>query len=71
MERWLQRDMKPIMGPFSRSYIRPKVAAIASLLIRVEWESGNSFEEDAALLREISRLAQSAAHDLDPRNESS
>ncbi|HEY9015917.1 MAG TPA: hypothetical protein VIM84_12740 [Gemmatimonadales bacterium] len=55
-----------LTGIASRSVVRPKVDLLCRLLLRVLFDEGNSAEDDAAILRECSRLAMSAAHDLDP-----
>lgn len=61
--------MGTVCRPGSRSKVAVKVNQIGCLLTRVWSDGGNSREEDASLLREISRLAAAAAHDLDPREE--
>ena len=55
--------------PESRSKVAAKVSRVLSLVVRVQTESGNSFEEDAMLLKEAARLCLSAAHDLHPQGD--
>jgi hypothetical protein len=59
----------PLTRPESRSVVQPKIDRISRLLVEVYSDLGASREDDAARLREISRLAMSAAHDLDPRDD--
>lgn len=74
MERWLMRDIEGMLGEpkphfnvASRSLVRQKTDLAQRLLFRAQTDCNNSQEEDAALLREVSRLCMSAAYDLDPR----
>jgi len=53
--------------PESRSRVSEKLHRIMNLLIELNGDEGASMEEDASRLREVARLAASAAHDLDPR----
>ena len=68
MERWLMRDVevmmsgsKPHFNVASRSLVRQKTDLALRLLLKAQTDTGNSQEEDAALLREVARLCQSAA----------
>lgn len=73
MERWMLRDpmtlfsrITPALRPGSRSNLRLKVDAIGQLLVRLQWNTGDSAEETADVLRALATLANSAADDLCP-----
>jgi hypothetical protein len=59
----------PLTRPESRSVVQPKVDHAVRLMLELLADTGASREEDASRLRAIAYFCQTAAQELDPRDD--